>query len=73
MSETILSETILSERTNKCLKVTASPARSFSDVSWTDINFWSLLGLPALEQHRQERHHVTTFPACKQKGITKTL
>jgi hypothetical protein len=44
-----MSETILSERTNKCLKVTGSPARSLSVVSRTDINFWSLLGLPDVE------------------------
>jgi hypothetical protein len=46
-----MSETILSERTNKCLKVMASPARSLSVVSWTDVSFWSLPGLPAAATH----------------------
>jgi hypothetical protein len=44
-----MSETILSERTNKCLKVMASQACNLSVVSWTDINFWSLPGLPVFE------------------------
>jgi hypothetical protein len=47
MSETILSETIFClKEQNRCLKVMASPARSLSVMSWTDINFWSLPGLP---------------------------
>jgi hypothetical protein len=54
-----MSETILSERTNKCLKVMASPAspvRSLSIVSWRDINFWSLPGLP--DQNGQPNRNV---------------
>ena len=50
-----MSETILSERTNKCLKVVASPARSLSVVSGIDVNFWSLLpGLPDDVDERSE-------------------
>jgi hypothetical protein len=42
MSETILTKTILSERTNKYLKVMA--VHSLSVMSQIDVKFWSLPG-----------------------------